>query len=197
VLEPDPKRWTLQSNPSSLLIVTQKGSIWGASKNLKNQFVLDVALPETNYDLIAKVAFYIQAQNNSCSLALLQDDDNFLELGYWGQPWGFNIRRIPHFTKEDDGQRKVLFASEPREYGAAASPEVLFFKLERAGSNYTGYYSFVENSPPENIADIRWTKIGGQVWINANPKLSLYADNGSGDAAEVGAQFEFVAIVQK
>ena len=60
-----------------MLIITQKGSIWGNAKNLKNQFILEKELPEEDFEVIVKVSFHIQNQHNSMSVALFQDDDNF------------------------------------------------------------------------------------------------------------------------
>ena len=195
ILEEDRKHWTLQSN-KSLLIITQKGSIWGASKNLKNQFIWDRGLPKRDFEVIVKASIQIQGQGNSLSVALFRDDDNFLEIGYWGQPWGGNIRRVPYFTKEQESQDFSIFPDRSV-YGVASSPEVVYLKIEREGNQFNGYYAFVENKAPDSIDDIRWTKIGTQAWINFDGRLSLYACNGESDAPEVAVQFDFVLIREK
>jgi beta-xylosidase-like protein len=202
VIEEDKKKWSLQSNPRSLLVITQKGSIWGSAKDLKNQFILNVDLPKRNFEVIAKASFQIQNQHNSLSIAVYKDDDNFLEIGYWGQPWGYNVRRVPHFTKEEGSQRNDLFA-DARGYGGSNSPENFYLKIERDSNQYSGYYSFVETKAPDSIDDIRWTKIGTQAWINFDGKLAFWADNNNAEvpfgitSPEVAAEFDFVLIREK
>jgi len=192
IIEEDRKKWTLQSSPPSLLIVTQKGSIWESRKNLKNQFVLERNLPGTNFEIIVKATLLIQDVGNSLSVSIFKDDDDFLEIGYCAQPWGQNLRRVPHFTKEEDG-RRIPLIGENRGYTAAEAPETFYLRIQRDGNQFNGYYSFVVNKAPDNIDDIRWTKIGTHVWINFDGRLALWADNGDGPT-EVGAQFSFVLI---
>ena len=139
---------------------------------------------------------------------MFQDDDNFIEIGYWGREYKYNlnmsvtISRQPHFTKEFQGKRNILLGSK-RGFGAVGSPETIFLKIERIGNQYNGYYSFVESAIPKNIDDIRWTNLGSQTWINLRSKLSFWADNsndristngGWRDSAEVAAEFAFILI---
>lgn len=202
IIEPDNQRWAIQPNRSSILIVTQKGSIWGTAKNLRNQFILEWELPQEDFEVIVKVLFQIQNQHNSVSVALFQDDDNFLGIGYFGQEWGYNVRRVPYFSKELRGNVNNLFG-EARGFGKSESPETFFLRIERIGNQYSGYYAFLEARLPEKIDDIRWVKIGTHAWINSQCKLSFWADNsndgvyGGGNPPEVAAEFDLVLIRAK
>ena len=198
----DDRMWALQPNQSSLLIVTQRGSIWGEAANLKNQFVLEEELPQEDFEVIVAGSIRIQNQQNLMPVALFQDDNNFLEIGYWGDPSiGYGVFPTLIFAKETDGQRNVIpqrRASDPSE-----SPETVFLKIERVGNQYSGYFSFVGERPPATLDDIRWTEIGTHAWINFEGRLSFWADNsntglyGGGDPPEVAAEFDFVSIRSK
>ncbi len=202
VLEADNKRWEIEANSQKLLIITQKGTLSESGKNLKNQFILNLNLPEDDYEVIVKASIQIQSQHNAMSIALFQDDDNFLELGYSGRVGPINntfIMRVPHFAKEIDGRRNVLLGEEPR-WHAAESPETMFLRIERIGSEYNGYYSIVKSQAVWEIEDIRWTKIGTQVWSGLDGKLSIWADNSNdnitygGPPQEVAVRIDFVTI---
>ena len=202
IIERDDRMWAIQPDESSLLIVTQKGSIWGEAANLKNQFVLDVDLPREDFEVIVKGSIQIQNQQNLMSVALFQDDNNFLEIGYWGDPSvGYGVFPTLIFAKETDAQRNVIV--DRRASGPTESPETVFLRIERIGNQYSGYYSFVDARPPAMLDDIRWTKIGTHAWINFEGRLSLWADNsntglyGGGDPPEVAVEFDFVAIRAK
>jgi TIR domain len=216
VLDPNPSKWTLQSNKSSLLIITERGSISGSSRNLKNQFVLDRSMPKGNYEVIAKASFQIQGTLNSISIALFRDDENFLELSYWGQPTSdtlfsgdlvhYDFYRTVSFVKEEGGQRKLLTVPKDKAAkGPSDSPRPLLLKIERDGNQYTGYYApFSPARPPQNyIDDVSWLKIGTHALIDFDGKLSLWANNGNaniyqkGPPPEVAAEFDFVLVRER
>jgi TIR domain len=215
VLDSNPSKWTLQSNKSSLLIITEGGSISGSFRNLKNQFVLDRSMPKRNYEVIAKASFQIQGTLNSISIALFRDDENFLELSYWGQPTSdtlfsggrvyYDFYRTVSFIKEEGGQRKLLTVTKDKAAkGPSDSPELLLLKIERDGNQYTGYYApFSPARPPQNIDDVSWLKIGAHALIDFDGKLSLWANNGNaniyqkGPPPEVAAEFDFVLVRER
>jgi hypothetical protein len=215
VLDPNPSKWTLQTNRSYLLIITERGSISGSSRNLKNQFVLDRSMPKRNYEVIVKTSFQIQGTLNSISIALFRDDDNFLELSYWGQPASnatfshgavYDVfYRTVSFVKEEGGQRNPLTATKDKAAkGPSDSPQPLLLKIERDGHQYTGYYApFSPARPPQNIDDVSWVKIGTHALIDFDGKLSLWANNGNaniyriGPPPEVAAEFDFVLVRER
>jgi hypothetical protein len=215
VLDPNPSKWTLQSNKSSLLIITEEGSISGSFRNLKNQFVLDRSMPKGNYEVIAKALFQIQGTLNSMSIALFRDDENFLELSYWGKPANDalfsrdqvddDFYRTVSFVKEEGGQRKPLTVMKDKAAkGPSDSPQPLLLKIERDGHQYTGYYApFSPARPPQNIDDVSWLKIGTHALIDFDGKLSLWANNGNakiyrkGPPPEVAAEFDFILIRER
>jgi hypothetical protein len=215
VLDPNPSKWALQSNKSSLLIITEEGSISGSFRNLKNQFVLDRSMPKGNYEVIAKALFQIQGTLNSMSIALFRDDENFLELSYWGKPANDalfsrdqvddDFYRTVSFVKEEGGQRKPLTVMKDKAAkGPSDSPQPLLLKIERDGHQYTGYYApFSPARPPQNIDDVSWLKIGTHALIDFDGKLSLWANNGNakiyrkGPPPEVAAEFDFILIRER
>src|SRR5690606_36340387 len=104
ILHPDPNRWALQSAESSLLIVTQKGHMGGKENSLRNQFILSHNMPDTNFVMETRISLPIQHQKNGVSMGLWQDADNFLQIGYFGFPHGYNVTRQPYFNKELEAQ---------------------------------------------------------------------------------------------
>jgi hypothetical protein len=215
VLDPNPSKWTLQSNKRSLLIITERGSISGSFRNLKNQFVLDRSMPKRNYEVIAKASFQIQGTLNRISIALFRDDENFLELSYWGEPVSDTLfsggrvhddfYRTVSFVKEEGGQRHSLTSTKDKAAkGPSDSPRPFLLKIERDGNQYTGYYApFSPARPPQNIDDVSWVKIGTHALINFDGKLSLWANNGNADIyqkgppPEVAAEFDFVLVRER
>lgn len=202
VLQGDNKKWWLEADNQKLVIKTQKGSLSESDKNLRNQFILNHKLPDADYEVIVKGVIQILSQHNSMSIALFQDDDNFLELGYSGEVGPINrsyIMRVPHFVMEIEGQPNSILGKKPRWHPADA-PETIYLKIERIGNQYSGYYSFVESDTPVNIENVRWTKIGTQAGIFHNAKLSIWAENGNknvitgGLPKEVEVRFDFVMI---
>jgi TIR domain len=215
LLDPNPSKWTLQTSKSSLLIITERGSISGSSRNLKNQFLLDRSMPKGNYEVIAKTSFQIQGTLNSISIALFRDDDNFLELSYWGQPTSnvtfsdgavyYDFYRTVSFVKEEGGQRNPLTGKQDKAVkGPSDSLQPLLLKIERDGHQFTGYYAlFSPARPPQNIDDVSWVKIGTHALIDFDGKLSLWANNGNaniyrkGPPPEVAAEFDFVLVRER
>lgn len=184
-------RWKQQAKAGSLLITTQKGSIRGGDSSLKNQFVLNRIVPEENFEIIVKAAIQIQGQQNSLSVALWQDNDHYLEIGYRGFIHGNNIRRSPYFSKEVQGQRNLMEGSV-KGYGGVLEMEVVYLKIERMGNKFIGSYAY--GDPATQLQDLRWTKIGTHVWIDFYGRPALWADNGAGTAPEVPVEFDYVLI---
>ena len=191
----DPTRWDLQPERSSLLIVTQKGSIWGGATGLKNQFILDKRLPEGDFEIIVKASIEIRDAENSMSVALFQDENNYLEIGYWGRSGSSPVYRAIHFTKEIEGKRISIDAGTIFR-GAAKAPDLFLLKIEREGNFYTGYYSFPdEDVRLSSIDEVAWIKIATQTLTEFEGQLSFWADNrGSATIAEVATEFHFVIV---
>lgn len=214
ILNHNPSKTTIQPKKGTLLIITERGSIATAATNLKNQYVLDLSLPKDNYEVIAKASLQIQSTNNSISLGLFKDEDNFLELIYWGRPSIDNkfpdgvdneFYRTVSFTKEERGQRRGFSTEKTTDTrGPLQAPLHFLLKLERNGNEYTGYFArFPTDRPPENIDQVRWYKLGTHAWIDFDGKVSLWARNanfnihGQGPPREVAAEFDFVLIREK
>ena len=214
ILNRNPSKTTVQPKKGTLLIVTERGSIAGTAMNLKNQYVLDLNLPKGNYEVIAKASFQIQSTNNSISLGLFKDDDNFLELMYWGRP-STDIKfsdgidndfyRTVSFVKEELGRRTAIHAVRGKDsHGPRKEPWHFVLKIERNGNEYSGYFApFSTDRPPETIDQLPWTKFGTHAWIDFDGKLSMWARNGNsnihekGPPQEVAAEFDFVLLREK
>ena len=117
ILNHNPSKTTIQPKKGTLLIITERGSIARTATNLKNQYVLDLSLPKDNFEIIAKASLQIQSTHNSISLGLFKDEDNFLELIYWGRPStdtefsdgvDNEFYRTVSFVKEERGQHSPL-----------------------------------------------------------------------------------------
>jgi len=214
ILNHNPSKTAIQPEKGTLLIVTESGSIAGTATNLKNQYVLDLSLPKGNYEVIAKASLQIQSTHNSISLGLYKDDDNFLELIYWGSPStdtkfsdgvDNDFYRTVSFVKEELG-RRAAFSTEkrPDARGPRKEPWHFLLKIERNGNEYTGYFArFPTDRPPQNIDQLRWYKLGTHAWVDFDGKLSLWARNGNstihgkGRPREVAAEFDFVLFREK
>lgn len=211
ILNHNPSKTSVQPKNGKLLIVTERGSIAGTATNLKNQYVLDLSLPTGNYEIIAKASLQIQSTHNSISLGLFKDDDNFLELTYWGRPStdiefsegvDNEFYRVVSFVKEELGRRTAFSTGNSKDArGPRKESWHFLFKIERSGNEYIGYFaSFSTERPPENIDQVRWHKLGTHVWIDFDGKLSLWATNrnsnihGKGRPREVAAEFDFVLL---
>jgi hypothetical protein len=216
ILEPNPSKWTLQPQTNSLLIITEKGSIAETNKDLRNQFVLNIELPKRNFEVIVKASFQILGTSNRLSIGLFKDDDNFLELTYWGQEESDTTRkvfnqldkdfyRIFRFVKEEMGQRHNFLTERNQQgKGSDSSPRKFLLKIEREGHQYTGFYAFTDDPrPAESLDNVRWIKLGTHTWIDFNGKLSLWAANANlniyeqGPPPEVAAEFDFVLIRER
>jgi len=215
ILDPNPGKWTLQPGKNSLLIITEKGSIAGSNRNLKNQFVLDLGMPKGNYEIIVKASMQIQGTGNTISIGLFRDDDNFLELSYWGRPSsniGFpdgvvdvDFYRTRMFVKEERGKRFAFMKeTTPPSKGPSISPQTFLLKIERDGNQYTGSFAFLNPArPPQPIDDVSWIKVGTHAWIDFDSKFSLWARNipgnivGKGPPPEVAAEFDFILIRER
>lgn len=195
ILKEDKNRWTLEGG--KLIIVTQKGSIYEKSDDLRNQFVLDRPLPD-NYTITTKLTITLRSQQHLAALTIYRDKDNYLNLGYWGKPWGNNVFRRPFFSKEVEGQANTL-EFEPRTIGGEGGtpqldfmgprkdPETIWLRLEKRGSTFTGSFS---------MDGTRWYKIADHTMLRmGDARLSLAASNGTAtNAAEVSAEFDFVEV---
>ena len=194
ILKEDKNRWAVEGG--KLLIITQKGGIWKKADNLKNQFVLERDLP-ADYVVTTKLATTLRSQNNWAALLIHLDKDHYLQLGYWGKPWGNNVYRRPFFAKEVAGEPNVLEFG-PREVGGEAgapkidfmgprtSPETIWLRLEKRGSTFTGAFS---------MDGARWHKIGDHSMLRmGGARLGLMASNDQTDGAEVAAEFDFVEV---
>ena len=125
------------------------------------------------------------------SVALFEDDQNYLWIGLSGDEWGNNINRRPHFGRVSGGKSTFDREAENR-FGTAGQPERIFFKIDRMGDQYNGFYAYVEKSI--DIDQIAWKKLGTVPWIDFNGKLVLYAVNLRDKAPEVAAEFHSVRI---
>ena len=179
-----------------LVLVTQEGSIPEKQDPLRDHFILDRPLPEDS-TVTAKLSLTVRNQVNSAAILIYQDKDTYLSLGYWGKPWGNNVRRTPLFAKEVEGRMNLL-EFEPHEIGGEGGtpkvqligprngPETIWFKLERRGSAFTGSFG---------LNGARWHKVGDHTMLRmGNARLSLAASTLSADAAEVAAEFDFAEV---
>ena len=194
ILKEDKNRWSIEGG--KLLIVTQKGGIWKNADNLKNQFVLERELT-ADYVITTKLSVTLRSQNNWAALLIHLDKDHYLQLGYWGKPWGNNVFRRPFFAKEVAGEPNTLEFG-PREVGGEGgtpkldfmgprtSPETIWLRLEKKGSTFTGSFS---------MDGTRWHKIGDHTMLRmGGARPGIMASNDQSDGAEVAAEFDFVDI---
>ena len=74
----DPTHWSLTDNSGSLRITTQEGSLWmgGTGKN-----ILLTPPNMEDFQITTKVTFSPSENFQTASVAVYQDDDNYIELG--------------------------------------------------------------------------------------------------------------------
>jgi tetratricopeptide (TPR) repeat protein len=184
MMNPDPKKWTIEPGKKSLLIVTQTGT---SSKDTKNWLTLNKELPSGDFEVIVEASFQIQGVGNYISVVLWADDQNYIGVGFSGDPWGSNIARTLHFSELFEGKRSS-FDGE-RRFGQAQAPEHIFMKIDRKVNEYSGYYAY-----GESVNQISWSKMGTLPWINFRGKLGIVAANMSDDAPAVAAEVQSVVI---
>ena len=188
VMNPDPRRWTMQPEKKSLLIVAQTG-VLSDSKNLKNWLVLNKDLPSGDFEATVEASLQIQAVGNYALAGLFADDRNWFALIFSGDPWGGNIVRRVHFGHMSEGTLNE-FQDDPHRFDVARQPERIFLKFERSGNQYSGSCAFANEAKD---GELQWFKIGTLPGINFTGKLVLAAAN-SQDAPQIAAEFYSVLI---
>lgn len=187
VMNADPKKWTMQPDKKSLLIVAQTGRL-SDSKNLKNWVVLNKDLPSGDFEATVEASLQIQQIGNYVLAGLYADDRNYFALTFSGDPYGLNIARTAHFEHMSEGNSNRLDGAQ--RYGVQDKPERIFFKLERSGNQYSGSVAFADATKD---GELQWLKIGTLPHIGFNGKLVLAGANFQ-DAPSVAAEFYSVAI---
>ncbi|WP_416307720.1 hypothetical protein [Neptunicella sp. SCSIO 80796] len=200
ILQPDPNRWALQSAESSLLIVTQKGHMAGKENSLRNQFILSHNVPDENFVMETRVSLPIQHQKNGVSMGLWQDADNFLQIGYFGFPHGYNVARQPYFNKELEGQANQQKVDIDR-IGGVKKAESIYLRIERTGNKYIGSFALPNDSDqPEQ--PLKWRTIATHAVPKFSGRPAIWADNQDGKvyslntsiSPEVPAEFDYLSI---
>jgi hypothetical protein len=199
IKQPDNHRWALQSAESSLLVVTQKGSVWGKNQDLRNQFLLNYTMPEGDFVLETRVSIPIQHQENGASIALWQDADNFLQIGYRGFPHGYNVRRSPFFLKEIAGRNNTTESGIGRT-GGVKTAETVYLRMAKQGNKYTGYYALPENGVEYDA--LKWQIIATHAIPGFISRPALWADNNDGEvyttgnsvSPEVPVEFHYLSV---
>ena len=178
ILSENKEKWGIDEDKNRLVILTEPGSISQGDKNLKNQFILQKALPKGDFEIIVGTSFQIKNQNNYINIALFEDDDNFLGFGYWGKPHGYNVWKYSYFSKEQNGEAQVLTGPDRGAY-ADPGPQNIYFKLTRSGGDFVVHIAFADHEATrENLPDVRWEKkLMRHTWLNFEGKLSLWASN--------------------
>ncbi|NMH59591.1 hypothetical protein [Alteromonas ponticola] len=199
VLKPDPDRWMLQPPESSLLIVTQPGSQVDDNNSLKNLFLLNQSLPESDFTIEAKIRIAIQNQKNGVSLGLWENADNYLEIGYCGFSHGYNVRRSPFFRKELRG-KSHLIEEDLRQHGRVQNAETIYLRIAKKGNKYIGYYALTTSEAA--LTDSDWHIIATHAVPNFKGKVALWASNDDGKVysstnpvtPEIPVEFDYVTV---
>ena len=192
IVNPDPAKWTMQPRNKSVMIITQKGPCFNM-KDSKNLLLLDKQLPADDFEVIVKASAQLQGVGNQIAMILFSDEANY----FW-MPLQFELGTYTgihvYFQKIFQGRQTGSFTS--------GSSNHVYFKIERYGNDYSGYFANPELEKPVNVDQIQWTRLGTLPWIHFQPKLAFCAVNafapptytGLGEPPEVAAEFYSVLI---
>ena len=184
LLNPDADKWTMQPKRKSIMIETQTGSCLDP-KTGKNLLVLNKQLPTEDFEVIVKASIQAQVQGNQISMILSSDPTNYFWILFNRTGW-INGPMSVYFQKISQGQQAGSFEN-------IVGTSSFYFRIVRDGNTYSGYYSNMDPSKPEDIDKIAWTGLGTFPWIRFQPKqLALCANNSQ---APLGVAAEFYSVV--
>lgn len=129
----NPSNWSIdRTNGNVLKIKTQEGK-WSAAAPIDKPSNFIVRTPDSNSDFIitTKMNFKASANFEWGGLIVYQDDSNFITLGR--QQGSKAIR----FTQNKTGLSKEI----DTDYTVSISGDIVYLKIEKLGSTYTGAYS--------------------------------------------------------
>ena len=164
----DPTHWSLTDNSGSLRITTQEGSLWmgGTGKN-----ILLTPPNMEDFQITTKVTFSPSENFQTASVAVYQDDDNYIELG----------RRY-------GDQDMIIFRFENGEiysgWGITETATTVFLRLIKFGDVYASSYSIDGNT---------WKEVYQFNASFSSPKVGLTAHNGP-STLEIPADFDFFQL---
>lgn len=174
VIRENPEKWSI--GEEGLTILTEKGDLYTSTNTAKNMFYQEASgdwYVETAVELDqVPAASYQQA-----AMIVYEDDDNYMKLGYQG----------------NNGITKVEINSEENGSFGNASASVdftgtrIWFRLMKEGNTYTAWYSADGET---------YTELGTKTIELQNIKLILTANNGTGNAGEVKAEFKYFKLLE-
>lgn len=183
-LREDATHWSLTDRPGFLRITTQQGGLFQTPNNAKN--LLLQAAPVGDFEIQTRIIFTPTANIQSAGLIIYQDDDNYLALmrafcGFGAPCAGDAI----YFDREEQGQLPG------GNFATVTTPsDEIYLRLARRNTVYTGYFS-------ANGTD--WVKLGSHIVVHGlvPAKVGLFAYNGTFDAPEILADFDFFRLDDK
>ncbi|HEY0826583.1 MAG TPA: DUF1349 domain-containing protein [Bacilli bacterium] len=173
-VQQDAAKWSLSARSGYMRITTQYGDLWQTSTTYPN--VLQQKAPSHDYDVVTKLDFDPTQNYQQAGIVLNQDTDNYIKL-----------------VKVYADGKKIEIAKEVNgtftaTNVAAPAGNVVYLKVSKRGTTYTGYYS-TDNST--------WTLVGSWTGIALNSeKMGLIALNGQITATSINADFDYFHVNQ-
>ncbi|MGB7347332.1 MAG: DUF1349 domain-containing protein [Pirellulaceae bacterium] len=185
----EPTHVSVDKNPGSLTITTQRGSIHGDS----NTDLLSMGTLAKNLHFIANpadqgdfvmttciVAFKPTTHWHQAGLMLYEDDDNYLKCDL---EWNANApsKMVPVMLREN-GAESAHFSVDPQQ-----ASDKHWLRVTKRGKLYEFAYSLDGET---------FTRVGEHPWGDGTPKwVGIFAKNGGNPlAAQIDCQFEFFEI---
>jgi hypothetical protein len=186
----DPSHWTLTEVPGALRIVSQSGSIAGASglQGAKNVLVRDAPAAEF-FDAITRVEFDPTSSFQEAAIFIQLDDGSLASLsrGYCREEDDAScVGSGVYFDGSGLGCARI---------GVPVSEGTVNLMLRQAGHSYVGYYCLGENIEPEAA----WIEVGRCYSRGASPaRVGLAVAHGEGaDVSEIPADFDLFSTIER
>ncbi|WP_168120879.1 polysaccharide lyase family 8 super-sandwich domain-containing protein [Paenibacillus sp. HB172176] len=167
---------------SKLQIAAQPGTLKGSANSTSN--LLQTSAPKEDFYVTTAVDFAPAQAEQEAGILIRKDDDNYVSLAM-GRTAANEDRIIA--VNEVDGIAQIM------DFPLPASGE-LFLKLDKSGDRYTVYGSDSEASWGEPLYTFT-NGMAGDDRLNTGLMMGLYAQNGSGGAAEATASFDYFHLL--
>lgn len=165
----NPPHWSLTTNPGSLRIITQSGSLY---TNSVHNLLLTEA-PSTDYRITTRVTISPSENFQGAGLVVYQDDDNYTRLS----------------RRHANGNQEINFRQEINgvlhDGGIVIdSATTVYLRMTKTGNVYRGDFS---------TDGINYTDVGELEMAATSPQIGLASENGPSET-EIPSDYDFFQL---
>lgn len=177
VVRENEAKWSVGED--GLTILTEKGDLYMNYTNDARNMFYQEAPGDWEVETYVELDKVLSENYQQVSMIAYQDDDNYLKINYQGNSSGKKAVEI-NVEKNGNFQNTAPFSQ-------SLETTKIWMRLKKVGDNYTGSYS---------VDGVSFTELGTQNWPMQDVKLVLTANNGTGSASEVKADFKYLKLVE-